>query len=298
MDIVLVADYLLEDLVRGAQLTDQAMLHHLGLADIKQIRSKELSTIDTDTFYILSSFFHLRDSCKFALQTYGNYIIFEHDHGYIQSRNPFMVEVNGQWIDNPDGLVLESQQINILLYQKAKAVICLTQWHQDQLARNLKANLENIGGASWLTPSLDTIDEIREGTPKKWDNCFFNDDAVIKLPNGQSFNQGQNIKNKKGAMQYCIDNHLRYRFLPRINDNKKFMSVMAKFETFIFFPHIPETCSRILTEAKMLGLEVITNDNSGAYHEPWFTLNGKNLTNHFRDIVIPHSIEVFRKYLP
>ena len=73
---------------------------------------------------------------------------------------------------------------------------------------------------------------------------------------------------------------------------------MSVFKSFIFFPEIPETCSRILTEAKMLGLEVITNSNSGAYHESWFKLNGQELTDYFRNIIIPNSIEIFRRYLP
>jgi hypothetical protein len=303
MNIILVADYLLDDLVRGAQLTDNAMLQHLNLKDIKQIRSKDLNAIDNNDFYILSSFFQLKDACKFALQQYQNYIIFEHDHGYVQSRNPFIVPVGNAytpsgWEKNDTGVVRIEKQINRKLYEKAKAVICLTWWHENQLRKNLEGTFDNIHGASWTIEALSMIDEIRNSVSKKYEYCFFNDDPTIKLPNGQLFNQGQNIKNKQEALQYCIDNKLRYKLLPRINDNKKFLSAMAKFKSFIFFPLIPETCSRILTEAKMLGLNVITNENSGAYHEPWFKLNGQELTDHFRNYVIPHSVEVFRKYLP
>lgn len=298
MNIVLVADYLIEDLTRGAQLTDMAMLQHLNLSDIERVRSKDLKAIDEKSFYILSSFFQLTDSCKFALQQYKNYIIFEHDHGYIPSRNPFMIHYGQDgWIENRSGIVPKEYQINRELYKKAKAVICLTHWHEEQLKSNLEGVFDNIGGASWTLDSLSMIDSVRESTIKKYEYCFFNDNSTITLPNGQLFNQGSNIKNKQEALHYCISNKLNYKLLPRINDNKKFLSTMSKFKGFVFFPLIPETCSRILTEAKMLGLEVITNSNSGAYHEPWFKLSGKNLTDHFRDKVIPHSIEVFRKYL-
>lgn len=299
MNIILVADFLLEDMVRGAQLTDEAMLLHLGLETTQRIRSKDLKAIDNNAFYILSSFFQLSDASKFALQQYGNYIIFEHDHGYVPSRNPFMIyNAKGEIIINTDGKVSKEYQIHRELYKKAQAVICLTKWHENQLSQNLEGTFDNIGGASWNLQSLDDIDSIRESANKKYEYCFFNDNTMLTLPNGQQYNQGENIKNKKGALDYCITNKLKYKLLPRINDNKKFLSIMCSFKGFIFFPIIPETCSRILTEAKMLGLEVITNSNSGAYHEPWFKLNGQELTDHFRNTVIPHSIEIFRKYLP
>lgn len=296
--MILIADYLIEDLVRGAQLTDQAMLDHLGLSNIKRIRSREVSEINKDEFYILSSVFQLAEEHIYKLKEYENYIIFEHDHGYVASRNPFMIPGCNGWIENKTGIVSQDKQINRELYKKAKAVICLTKWHENQLRKNLDGTFDNIGGASWRINALNTIDDIRNNIKKKYEYGFFNDSPIIKLSNGQIFNQGVNIKNKNEALQYCIDNKLKYKYIPRINDNKKFLSVMASFESFIFFPKIPETCSRILTEAKMLDLNVITNDNSGAVHEDWWKLSGQELTNHFRNVVIPKSIEVFRRYLP
>ena len=47
----------------------------------------------------------------------------------------------------------------------------------------------------------------------------------------------------------------------------------------------------------MLDVDVITNNNSGAYHEDWFKLNGQDLIDYFRNTIIPQAIERFKFYL-
>jgi hypothetical protein len=45
----------------------------------------------------------------------------------------------------------------------------------------------------------------------------------------------------------------------------------------VFFPQTPETLSRVTLEAKMMNLSVITNEFTGAYHEDFYSLSGKEL---------------------
>ena len=45
----------------------------------------------------------------------------------------------------------------------------------------------------------------------------------------------------------------------------------------VFFPQTPETLSRIVVEARMMGMAVLTNQNVGATKEPWFNLKGEPL---------------------
>jgi hypothetical protein len=83
-------------------------------------------------------------------------------------------------------------------------------------------------------------------------------------------------KNTDGAIRYCIQKGYKYDlilpcsqpvFLARISENDK----------FVFFPLTPETLSRIVVEARMMGMKVITNKRLGAPSEPWFKLKGNDL---------------------
>lgn len=288
-----IADFFADNIRRGAELCNEAMLQHLNWAN-RCYRSHEAKIIDPRYSYIISNFVNLSEEVKQQLIKYKNYIIYEHDHKYTPTRNPF---VNPDGSKNPDGIVPNKFKINQDFYKNAKVVICQTDWHQKQLAKNLDCTLDNIHGSFYTNEDLELITKLRVIVPKKDKYAIFNDSPIIYLSNGSTYNQGNNIKNKNEAIQYCIDNKLKYVFIPRINDKILFWKTLGSFKHFVFFPDIPETCSRLIIEAKMLGVNVITNENSGAYHEDWFKLNGIDLIYHFQHVIIPQAIQLFRSYL-
>ena len=292
MKIIFVADYFADEMRRGAELCNEALLSYIKVD--KKLESSRISQIEKDSFYIISNFVQLPIGAVSDLIKYKNYIIYEHDHKYTPTRNPF---INPDGTTNPDGVVPENFKINQEFYKNAKVVICQTYWHQAQLARNLDCNLDNIHGSFYTQFDLDLMTTIRTSTVKKDKYAIFGDSEMIYLANGMVYKQGSNIKNKAGAVQYCIQNKIPYVFIPRINDKEKFWTALATFKHFVFFPDIPETCSRLLIEAKMLGAEVITNDNSGAYHEDWFKLNSRDLIDEFRNKIIPKAVNLFKEYL-
>jgi len=50
----------------------------------------------------------------------------------------------------------------------------------------------------------------------------------------------------------------------------------------VFFPKTPETLSRIVVEARMMGVKIITNKLVGATKEEWFKLKGVELVEEMR----------------
>lgn len=80
------------------------------------------------------------------------------------------------------------------------------------------------------------------------------------------------------CIEYCEKNNLDYELI-KDNDNKKFLKKLNDYKGLIFMTGHLETCCRIIVEAKMLGLEVITQKKLiGAASEEWFSTNGKELT--------------------
>lgn len=301
MSVVFVADWFADNFKRGAELNDSALLTILNLP-IDKVLCSNLKDVQSDSFYIIGNFTKLEEKAKASLIKYKNYIIYEHDHKYCVTRNPFsyiaIIDGKSDLLPNPTGKVPETNLINLEFYNNARAVICLTDWHEQQLKVNIpNCTTTNIHGSIWTMDDLNFLDEIRKSVNKSDKCAVFNDQEQVKLSDGKMYNQGKNIKNKQGNIRYCIDNNIKYRLVPRINDRSKFLKVLASHSALSFFPDIPETCSRLLTEARMLGLKVYTNDNSGAVHEDWFKLQGQELTDYYRTTIIPNAINLFKGYI-
>jgi hypothetical protein len=294
-NIIFVSDYFENEIRRGAEVCNTALLYYLSDLNPSIIESNKLNSIDSTKFYIITNFWNLSDSTKNLLIKYKNYLIYEHDHKYIPTRNPFKLPT-GQ--ENITGIVPKDYLINVDFYNNAKIVICQTFWHEQQLNKNLDCITTNIHGSFYLPEDLNLLEKFNiDAFNRKNKYAFFNDAEFINLSNGQIMQQGKNIKNKNESLNYCLNNKLPYIPIPRINDKQRFWETLSRYKHFIFFPDIPETCSRLLIETKMLGLNVITNKNSGAYWEPWFKLNGFDLISHFRDQIIPQAVTKFRNYI-
>ena len=63
---------------------------------------------------------------------------------------------------------------------------------------------------------------------------------------------------------------------------RDFLARLGKNEAFVFLPKTPETLSRIVVEARMMGVKTITNKLVGATKEEWFKLKGIELVEHMR----------------
>ena len=60
---------------------------------------------------------------------------------------------------------------------------------------------------------------------------------------------------------------------------------MSKFKKFLFLTGHLETCARVIVEAKMLNLKVITNKNLiGASSEEWYKLSGIELIDKMEEL--------------
>ena len=58
---------------------------------------------------------------------------------------------------------------------------------------------------------------------------------------------------------------------------------MGSHKTFVFFPKTPETLSRVVVEARMMGMGVIVNKMIGATREPWYQQKGLELIETIRE---------------
>tara|TARA_Y100000034_G_C6666845_1_gene292577 strand:- start:313 stop:645 length:333 start_codon:yes stop_codon:yes gene_type:complete len=83
-------------------------------------------------------------------------------------------------------------------------------------------------------------------------------------------------KNTNDAIKYCSLQRKKYELIPPL-PYYDFLKRLGTNDTLVFLPKTPETLSRIVVEARMMGMRVITNNRVGAAKEEWFSLKGKEL---------------------
>ena len=260
--IVYISDFFIEHILGGGELNDDELTKLLAKDGFKvkklqsHVVSNDLLEHCSDSFFIISNFVNLSPACKKYICNNLQYIIYEHDHKYVSNRNPALYK---------DFKVPNSDIVNYFFYKGAQAILCQSSFHKTILQNNLDLdNVVNLSGNLW---SLGTLENIRKFSKSdKSDVCSIMESNIEH-------------KNTIGAIRYAKAKNLKYELIKSPNYSA-FLNKLSKNERFVFLPKTPETLSRVLVEARMLGCKVITNNLTGASQEDWFSLKGEEMVDH------------------
>ena len=261
-DILFIADFFVDQVVGGGELSNESLMdklrgrgyivrpinsHRVGRNDILQSKS-----------VIVSNFINLSEDIKKCLES-TNYVIYEHDHKYLRSRDPSIY---------PNFLVPNGLIINKEFYRNAIAVLCQSTFHAGIVKSNLQLdNIISLGGNLWSDEHFLLLEQVCREVEKK--------------PTYAIMQSNTPHKNTHKAIQYCEALGLDYVLIPP-SDPATFLRELGSHSTLIFFPKTPETLSRIVVEARMMGMNTKTTNNIGAIHEEWFSKKGLDLIKYMR----------------
>lgn len=270
--IVFIADFFAVEVPGGGELNNEELIHLLsqrGYPILKmksQFLTRDFIEENSNEFFIVANFVGVSEEAKKALEKV-DYIIYEHDHKYLKSRNP---------ADYPEYKAPDEEKVNVSFYSKAKAVLCQSAMHKSIVDRNIEANTVSLSGNLWSEESLNIMSDVSE---------------VIKNDKYAVMQSSTPHKNTQDAVRYCAHRGWKYDLIPPM-PYEQFLKKLGEYSGFVFFPKTPETLSRVAVEAKMMGLKVVTNSNLGASSEDWFKLKGYklidkvgNMRNTITDIV-------------
>ena len=261
---IFISDFFAEDIVGGAELNNEELIKILrdrGNEVIKRHSHKvDLHFISThpDHRYIISNFVNLPGQSIGLISQRCNYVLYEHDHKYLASRDPALY---------PNFKAPKDKIINLEFYKNANAVFCQSKFHRDIVHLNTGLeNLKNVSGNLWSEDTLDLLEQFS---------------SVEKEEYAAIMETRQNNKKTQTAIEYCVHKKKKYRLVSS-GDNKDFLRRLGANSTLVFFPSTPETLSRIVCEARMMGMKVTVNKLVGATKEEWFDLKGKPLVDLMR----------------
>jgi len=258
--IVFVADIFAEEWLGGGELNNQELILLLKergcevlAIQSSSINLEDMQKMEKDVKYIIANFIQLREEVKSYIQKNCEYVIYEHDHKYITSRDPSIFE---------NYAAPKEEIINLDFYKNAKAVLCQSKLHAEVVEKNIKTgNVHSVGGNLWSLEILDLLSSLGE---KEKEEKY----SIWNSPNP--------IKNTSLVRAYCIRKGMQHELIGNL-PYKEFLNRLTDNKYFIFLPETLETLCRVVVECKMAGMTVLTNKKLGAASEPWFTLKGKEL---------------------
>ena len=255
---VFVADFFSHEILGGGELNNEELIKILQEKgnEVISLKSSQLSQDMVDKYtgahFIIANFMALREESKDKIMN-EQYIIYEHDHKYLKSRNPAKYE---------DFIAPSTEIINYEFYKHAKGIFCQSEFHADIVRKNLKLdNVLSVGGNLWSESSLAQM-ETYAGKSKQ-DKCSIMLSSIWH-------------KNTDDAVSYCKYKEMEYELIPQ-SSHHAFLDRISNNSKLVFFPKTPETLSRIVVEARMMDMGVVTNELVGASGEDWFNEKGKSL---------------------
>jgi hypothetical protein len=260
--IIHIADFYYPEVLGGGELNNYELTSLIRKSDriVQEVSSADVTldflNANKDCPYIISNFILLDKDCMKYLENNCKYLIYEHDHKYLKSRNPAIYE---------NYLAPKEEIVNFSFYEKAKRVLCQSSFHKNIIYKNLKIeNILNLSGNLW---DLNSLQIMRVLSKKEKVDCY----SILNSNNWH--------KNSRETVFYCEKKNYDYSLVSSA-DYVEFLSMLSRNSKFIFLPKTPETLSRVVVEAKMMNIKVITNKNVGATYEHWYKLQGLDLIDY------------------
>jgi len=263
-----VQDHFTEHYKGGAELTTEALIEG-GLFPCNKVLSSQLTPEVMkkyiNHFWIFGNFANLSNKCLLYAIKNLSYSIIEYDYKYCNYRSPQKhVTAEGK-CDCHEG---SKGKLTSIFFNNAKALWWMSK-KQMEIYQNLYPFLNNnksrVLSSIFSDETLNFISDLN--TSKK------NDKWII-------LNSPSWIKGVEEAVKHASENDLEYELVWGL-DYEDLLQKLAVSRGVIFFPRAADTCPRLIIEAKLLGCELILNDNVQHADEEWF-LNKDTINEYLR----------------
>jgi hypothetical protein len=259
--IVFVQDFFLVDLVGGAELSMDA-LHRSAPVPFAMVRASQLTQEMIETHqschWVFGNFAHLDPSLiQYFISSKISYSVFEHDYKFCRWRS-----VERHLSEGKEECRCETEAWGKLIesfYLNAKQVWFCSQRHMQRyferfpsLKNSNCSVLSAVFGDEFFHKIVPLIQTLPSRKKSGW--LTLESDAWIKGTND--------------AKRWLDDNRKSYSLIKGMTPDQVLES-MAGAEGFVCLPRGADVSNRMVTEAKLLGCEIVANDNIQHVGESW-----------------------------
>ena len=260
--IVFVSDMFVEEYVGGAELTSQALIDSCPY-EVLKLRSSEV-TMELlqelqDKYWVFGNFSGINIELIPAIVANMKYSILEYDYKYCKWRSPQKHEA----IENTPCDCKDQMHGKLIsaFYYGAKSLWWMSEHQMNHYHKTF--------------PFLQERENVVLSSV--FDDEFFACVNILNEENKDSERSGwvvlgstSWVKGYEAAENYCKENNLDYQVVWD-KPYAEVLKILSTAKGFLYLPEGWDTCPRMVIEAKLLGCELVLNDNVQHKDEIWFT---------------------------
>ena len=257
--IIFVADLFAEDYEGGAELTTKALIDSSKIA-IKKIKASHV-TVEfikehQNDYWLFGNFASINFNLIPAIVGNVNYSVLEYDYKFCNYRSIEKHKATtGKDCDCADSVI--GKYVSAFYYG-ADHIFWMSEGQRDRYHSYfpyLKFRNQTVLSSVFDQDFFNTVDFMKSGNDDRSGWIVLGSDSWIK---------GKNL-----AIKWCQDNSKNYEVVWNL-PYADLLSKLASAEGFVYLPLGGDTCPRMVIEAKLLGCEVIVNDNVQHSNEKWW----------------------------
>lgn len=259
--VIFVADLFVETYVGGAELTTEALITSSPYKVQKVLSrdvSKEMIEQHKDKTWIFGNIAMLSPAVVPAIMGNCKYVVLEYDYKFCAHRSlEKHLAVEGKQCDcheKPIGDIIST------FFGNSNGIFWMSEAQQriyNQKFPALEDNDQYVLSSVFDEEFFMSLKILRE----KYKNHDRTEWLVLRSNSW--------IKGSQAGVEYCKKNSLPYREISGLSYGE-LLEELAKAKGFVFLPPGGDTCPRIVIEAKLLGCDLILNDNVQHAKEIWF----------------------------
>jgi hypothetical protein len=267
MRIVFIADEFADDFIGGSELSIQVHIDTCYPYKYIKIKSNELRLKDlrADDFLVFGNFYNLDKMLMPEIASKFKYVIEECDYKYCRFRSSHLHKFMKGECDCP---TTYSPPI-IELFLGAKHIFWKSERQREEYYRifpELEAIPSDIVSGVFSDKQLDLILSLKD-TPQE--NKYF----ILRT--------GGWVKGYREAIIYCNNHGLDYVEIQGLPYEQS-LKEMAKCKGIVYMPNGFDVSCRMITEMKLMGREIITNDRVQHTTEEWFNAGEEKMLEFLR----------------
>jgi len=254
VNYIFVSDFFSDEVLGGAELTTEALIDG---KEVKRVKSSdvnlELIKNNLDKYWIFGNFAGVNMELIPTIIHNLKYFVIEFDYKFCKYRSEHkhkIMEGNCNCENEGIGKIVST------FYHGAEKIF----WMSDAQKENYFKKFPFLQNNNNFT--LSSV--FKESNLNKLKKLTCKSDGKYLILNSNSW-----IKNTNESVKYAKDNNLEYKLINNLS-YEDMLTELSKSKGLIFLPSGYDTCPRLVIEAKLLGLDLIINDNVQHKNEEWF----------------------------
>jgi len=272
-NVVAVSDYFVGDMSGGAELTLEAILK-ASTKSVFRVHSssltQEMAEQNKDKHWVFGNYTMVsHDVLDYFARNKLKYSIIEFDFKYCKFRAPNYHFLNTgkicDCITTSYGKVIENFCLG------SEKMFWMSAGQRDIFLKNVPSlkEKEHVVQLSCFTPeTFDLINSLKKPTESR-------------KPITAVLGEGSWIKGVAQTVSWLKHKRVPFEQIPNL-EYPKFLEELSKYKSLTFKPMDFDTCPRVVIEAKLLGCELVLNDNVLMKDDEWFNKSAEEIESYLK----------------